>query len=407
MFNTSRLALAMSACLLFLAAPPSPSRAQDHSAHRRPELALGVAYSPDGRLWVTGLDEKQRLFVQDSADDGRHWSPRRLLDTQTDRVIAQGESWPKIAFGAAGQAVISYAQPLAKPYTGEIRMLRSEDGGRSFSPPFTVHADRQIITHRFDSIAFDATGALHVLWIDKRDAEADRAAAKARGDKSTYRGAAIYRVVSTDGGRSFGPDTALSEHSCECCRIALAPDESGGIAAMWRHVFDRNTRDHGFARIAPAGAGPSSAAAAIDPVRATRDDWKLDACPHHGPGLAPAAAGGFHAVWFGNRAGRPAVRHARLTTSGEPDGPVRELPDERAEHADVVTDGPRVAIVWRSFDGQLTRLRAWVSEDDGRSFALRDLRSSAEENDFPRLARRQGHLVVVWRTAREVHVERL
>jgi hypothetical protein len=297
--------------------------------------------------------------------------------------------------------VVSYTQPLAKPYTGEIRMLRSADGGRSFSAPFTVHRDRQLITHRFESIAFDGAGNLHTLWVDKRDAEAARAEAQRRGGKSTYAGAAIYRNVSTDGGATFGPDIKLADHSCECCRIALAPDRDGGIVALWRHVFGANVRDHAFARVGTS-VGP-----ATEPVRATRDDWAIDACPHHGPGLAPAARGGFHAVWFGVKSGQSAVRCGQLTPAGAPTGAVRALPDPNAEHAAVASAAGRVVIAWRSFDGQATALRTWMSSDDGANFVLRELARSALDTDHPLILTKDGRFFVIWRTADAIRVEQI
>lgn len=377
------------------AARPS---ATPHGGHA-PRVALGssAAFAPDGRLWLVGLDAQARLFVQTSADDGRQWDAPRPLATGDDRIAADGENRPKIAFGPAGQMVISYTQPLAKPYTGAIRMLRSSDGGARFSAPATVHADRQVITHRFESIAFDAQGTLHTLWIDKRDLEGARPGKPGSG--TAYRGAAVYRNESRDGGASFGPDLKLADHSCECCRIALAPSPDGRLAAMWRHVFAPNQRDHAFALLGQP--------AAAEPVRASEDRWALDACPHHGPGLAPAAAGGYHALWFGERAGVAAVRYGRLAADGRPQGAVRALPDAQAEHADLASAGRNLAIVWRSFDGQRTRLEAWLSADDGATFRRQALAATAADNDHPRLARRGDHLFVLWRTAEGVRVEPL
>ena len=390
----------------------------DHGSKKRPPpLAIGAAFSPSGELWVVGLDAKLELSVQTSADEGRQWSASRALDTGGDKPVADGENRPKLAFGPTGQAVISYTVALARPYTGQIRMLRSDDGGRSFSPPFTVHQDRQIITHRFESLAFDGQGTLHTLWVDKRDAAAAAAAlpqasAAASGTprdsrrprvKTGYLGAAIYRNESRDGGRSFGPDLKLADHSCECCRIALAPAPDGSLVAMWRHVFDPGAaatqqRDHAFAPVASIVAPP---------VRASFDHWALEACPHHGPGLAPAAGGGYHAVWFGDRAGQALVRYGRLGADGSPIGQARPLPDEQAEHAAVQSAGSQLVIAWRSFDGQATRWRAWVSVDDGRSFATRELGRSADDNDHPLLVKRGEQIFALWRTAQGVRVENM
>jgi hypothetical protein len=377
-------------------APASAATSADlHASHRqasgpagrkvRPTLAVNTSFAPDGALWVVGVDQGRKLWLRRSIDVGRTWSEPRVVDTGGASLIAEGDSRPSIAFGPRGQMVVSWAQPLARPYTGEIRMARSIDGGASFSAPFTVHADRQDITHRFQSIGFDAQGVLHSLWIDKRDAEAARAASGGRRD--AYVGAAIYRNESLDGGATFGPDLKVAEHSCECCRIALAPAPDGRLAALWRHVFD-GERDHAFELIG----------ASAEPVRASQDGWKLDVCPHHGPGLTPATAGGYHAVWFGERAGQTGVRYGRLDAAGRPQGAVQRLPDAAAEHADVISQGERVAVVWRSFDGERYHLRAWLSKDDGASFELREVASTTLDNDHPRLAAAAGRMVAVWRT---------
>ncbi len=380
----------MAAAAAAASVPVAPASAKPPAA-RRPPLATGAAMSSDGRLWVARLDEKARLVLQHSTDLGGHWSEPQVLDTAGDVVAADGEQRPKLAFGPKGLVVVAYTRPLDKPYTGEIRLLRSTDGGLHFGAPRTVHADRQVITHRFESIGFDARGRLHVVWIDKRDGEAARAASP--DGKGAYRGAGIYHAVSEDGGATFGGDLRLAEHSCECCRIAVAPTADGSLAAMWRHVFEPNLRDHGFARL--------DTTTAVEPVRASYDQWALNACPHHGPGLALATDGGYHAVWYGLRDGVPGVRYGRLTARGEPQGEVRVLPDTTAEHADVVADGRRVAIVWRSFDGQEMRLRAWLSDDEGRSFRLQELGRTRGESDHPRLVAQGRTPLAVWRTQNE------
>ncbi len=392
-------------------AAPAPLSASSAApmAKARPQFGSGVAFAPDGRLWLVGANAQGGLFVQravlgatSAAAPGAvaHWEAPRVLDIQGDPISADSENRPKLAFGPAGQVVISYTQPLPKPNTGFIRMLRSSDGGQTFSAPFTVHTDRQEITHRFESIAFDAQGALHTVWIDKRDLER----APKVGKKSSYRGAAIYRNVSLDGGATFGPDIRVADHSCECCRIALAVGADGRAHALWRHVFDPDVRDHAFATL---DASATSAAPSAVPVRATFDDWHINGCPHHGPALVAAASGGFHAVWFGLRQqGKDpvmGVRYGRLKADGSPVADsVRPLPDARAEHADVLAAGSRVAVVWRSTDGVRTTAKAWLSNDGGQTFRLQVLGEVSGPNDYPRLARHADRMVVVWRNAQEV-----
>lgn len=366
----------------------------DHAGHAMagsaaPALAIGAAVAPDGALWIAGVDAGGRLFVQSTRDDGANWSAPRRLDTAGDVVAAEGESRPSLAFGPRGQVALTYTQPLSKPYTGNIRLLRSSDDGKTFSAPVTVHDDRQEITHRFASLRYEPKGDLVIVWVDKRDVS--------KG--ADYAGAAIYGKVFGANGKP-AQDLKLADHSCECCRIALAETPRTGVVALWRHVFAGNERDHAFAPLSALGSGAA-------PTRTTNDRWVLAACPHHGPGLTPAADRGFHAVWYDLVGKESGARYGRLDDAGHLLGAARPLPDPGAEHADVAAAGRRVAVVWRSFDGERTRLRAWVSEDDGAHFAQRDLAATASDNDHPRIVRNGAALQVVWRTADGVQVHRI
>jgi len=394
-------ALACGAGLLLaaygVAAVEAPAPHAGHAAGgHRPSIGTGAEFSPSGALWIANIEGDGHLAVRISNDQGAHFSVPRQLDTQGDVIAADGESRPTIAFGPNGVVLIAYARPLAKPYTGEIRLLRSTDGGFHFAAPVVVHDDRQEITHRFQNLAFDHHGDLYVVWIDKRDAEL----ARAGGGRDAYRGAAIYGKRSTDGGRTFGPDLRLGDHSCECCRIALAESPTEGLVALWRHVFEGNVRDHALLALSELGQGS-------EPRRATADGWVLAACPHHGPALVAAEDGGYHAVWFGLDGDRPAARYGRLAADGTPRGTVRSLPDAGAEHADVAAAGAMVVISWRSYDNGRTHLRAWVSNDAGATFALREVDAASGDTDQPHLLRNGSALYVVWNTEGGVRAHRL
>jgi hypothetical protein len=385
-------------------AASTPASAAKPARKPRSQLGTGVAFAPDGTLWWVGLNADNQLVIQNTLPGVTplQWSAPRVLDLGGDPVSADGENHPKLLFGPNATVLIAYTQPLAKPNTGFVRLLRSTDGGKTFSKPSTVHADRQEITHRFESIGFDAHGVLHAIWIDKRDLEA----APKVGNKSSYRGAAIYRTYSLDGGATFGPDLKVADHSCECCRIAVAQGNDGALHAMWRHVYEPNVRDHAFAALVATPTAPAPT------VRATFDEWQVNGCPHHGPGLVAAAEGGFHTVWFGIRqqdgTNASGVRYARLKADGSPDAQtVRRLPDDRAEHADVMAQGPRVAIVWRSSDGLQTTLKAWLSTDGGKTFTERTLAQVQGDNDFARPVQHGTRMAVVWRNPKEVQVHEL
>jgi hypothetical protein len=352
------------------------------------ELGASAAFSPDGRLYAVAK-QGEHLLLYRSNNEGVSWSAPVVVNAQPEAISADGENRPKLAFAKDGGLLVSWTKPLSKPNTGEIRFARSDDGER-FSPPITVHQDRAEITHRFESMLVAGDGRVLLAWIDKRDLE------KAKAGKEAYHGAAIYAAVSTDNGRSFQPEKKLADHSCECCRLTSASDADGTPLFMWRHVFAPNERDHAIVRIKPDGSPEAL-------QRATFDRWKIDGCPHHGPSLAVDAAGVRHAVWFNHKDGEGRVFYGRLSSDAAAPGldGQRSVGEARAEHADLALTGQRVAIVWKAFDGEQTKLHAELSEDGGKTFRAFDLAASAGPSDQPRALSHGGKLYAFWHSARD------
>lgn len=351
------------------------------------QLGTGAALSADGHLYIV-VKEGEHLVLYTSPDLGTHWNAPQRVNAQPETISADGENRPKVALAQDGSVLVSWTQPLAKRFAGYIRLARAPHGN-AFEAPITVHRDRSEITHRFESLLVTEAGDVLLVWIDKRDMEEAHAAGR------DYRGAGVYAAVSTDHGQSFAPEFKLADHSCECCRIALAEDLDGSPLVMWRHVFEPNERDHALMRLSDVSQPNGLQSDSLQ--RATLDRWAIDACPHHGPGLAVADDGTRHAVWFNVREGEGRVFYGRLHNEA-PEGQ-RALGGSRVAHADVATRDQEVILVWNEFDGQQTHLYAQMSSDGGETFAqARRLSSTTGRVDQPRLTQNENVLLVVWHT---------
>jgi hypothetical protein len=397
------LLLAAMAGMAGAASPVGAQHAAGHQHHTpgkasrraRAELGLSGAIDRDGKLWVASSEaegDMQFLALRTSVDGGRTWSAAQAAQRQ-EPVAAGGESRPKIALGSKGEIFIAYTRPIARPHIGDIRFLRSLDHGRSFSEPLTVHANRDVTTHSFESMIVDREGRIFIAWIDGRDADA----AKARGER--YAGSAIYYAVSDDGGASFRGDYKIADHSCECCRIGLSLDPRGRPVAFWRHVFAPNIRDHALATLDPAGA-------ATPLTRTTFDDWRIDACPHHGPALAYGPDGVRHQVWF-NGDERGGVQYLAVPVKGATPAAVA-IGNAQAAHADVAVQGRRIAIVWKQAGDNVTAILARTSEDSGKSWHQAEMARTAGDSSKPYLVAGPSGMIVLWRTEedgiRTIHV---
>lgn len=349
-----------------------------------PELGASAAFDSHGRLWlVDAADGHVRLRHSD--DDGRTLSAPVEVNKQAERIYAEGENRPKIAFGPHDELYVSWSQPRVQPYTGFVRFARSLDRGEHFSAPLTVHHDHNEITHRFDAMAVDGRGRIVIVWIDKRDVIA------AAAQDKPYLGAAVYYSWSEDDGLTFVHERKLIDQSCECCRIALANTPTGEVATFFRTIHGDNIRDHAYAVLHTDGQTNHA-------DRATFSEWQIAGCPHHGPGLAIGSDDTLHAVWYEAK-DQPTIWYGQLDPGHVPQHRLA-LAGAGASHADVAVHERTVWIVWNRVGANGYALMQRRSRDGGVHFeAAHEIARSPGAVGSPQLLQKNGRAFVAWNTA--------
>lgn len=355
---------------------------EGHNAHTSSELAISLAADAQGRIWQAQVKQGQ-IWVSHSDDAGQHFSAPVAVNSHPMRIAADGEARPKIAVSANGQLNVTWTESLPTAYAGYIWYARSTDEGKTFEPPMIVHTDRAEITHRFDALQVAADGTITVLWVDKRDVLAAKAAGK------PYAGAAIYYAVSLDQGKSFQPEQKLADSSCECCRLATTSQSDGTVAVLWRHVFAGQERDHAMAEI-KANSKPVL-------MRASYGHWKIEGCPHHGAALATGEGFGYHLAYFDGAGDKPGLRVARMDSQAWVTSPPRRVGDasKHAGHPALASSGDHVWLAWR--EQSATGMEIWhmTSEDGGRTWrAPSKALSHQGPLDYPQWLKLKGRMTV-------------
>ena len=377
-------------CGTYLAMPSAAGQDKHAHGHAAPvsasrDLGTAAAFDKDGRLWVVTKETEntdQYVVLQSSADMGKTWTPGQRIQKTPEPVAASGEARPHIAVGKKGELYISYTSTIARPHIGHIRFVRSLDDGKTFSAPLTVHANRDRTVHSFESMVVDPDGRLIIAWIDGRDAT------QAKQQNERYAGSAVYYAVSTDQGESFAGDYKVADHACECCRIGLSLNQDGKPVAMWRHIFAPNIRDHAMTELGLNGA-------VSEITRVTFDDWKVDACPHHGPSLAFGKDGKRHQVWF---TGKEGAASSALYAADDVQMP---LGAGQVSHPDLLVHEEQIAIVWKEFDGKSTAIVLKQSEDGGKTWTEKEASRTTASSDSPYLIKSSDRIVLIWRTQNE------
>ncbi len=345
-----------------------------------------AGFDKQGKLWVVYVDKKYIKLVS-STDLAASFTKGIAINPLPEKIYADGENRPKIAFGQNQEIYISWVNKTEGSYTGDIRFSRSIDNGKTFSIPITVNDDKLLTSHRFDTLAVSPDGKIHLTWLDKRDL----VAAKKSGKK--YTGAALYHAVSVDNGLTFSKNNKIADNSCECCRISIDFTNNGSAVALWRHIFEGMTRDHAMVNLDSAERKPEIS-------RVTFDNWQIEACPHHGPDMSIGQNDELHLAWFTGLPDRGGLFYGRYNQDTKKlENQFNVDSSATASRPQILTRNNQVFYVWKVLEQEKTKLQIRISEDNGNNWSETVTLSSTESaSDYPLLFSNQNKIYISWWT---------
>ena len=233
------------------------------------------------------------------------------------------------------------------------------------------------------------SGLIYVAWLDKRDSSA------ALGKGQDYEGISLYYAISSDHGATFSPNIKVAEHTCECCRIGIVNNGTANATVMWRHIFSGGIRDHAITTLTPNGASPIS--------RATTDEWKTDACPHHGPDIDNPSQNLTHLTWFSNGALHKGLYYGAFHGTSKTTVNVFAVDTSpQASHPQVKQVNNIVWLAWKTYEEGESRIKTRQSLDKGESWSEPlVVASTSGSSDHPFLLSDADTLFLAWQTANE------
>ncbi len=98
------------------------------SRHSAVPTTASATFDADGKLYVV-IPRDDFIWLRTSGDFGKTFSDEVKVNAAPEKVYANGNNRPKIAIVKPNVLAITYTQPLEKPWTGHIRLIRSIDGG--------------------------------------------------------------------------------------------------------------------------------------------------------------------------------------------------------------------------------------------------------------------------------------
>lgn len=212
-----------------------------------------------------------RLYHRSSADEGASWSPPVQVNDAA-HPPHKPHRGNDIQIAAAGNSLVAAWTTAGTGFmgSGPLATAVSKDGGQTWQPGANPGDKNNTAGHGFADIIAHRDG-FDMVWLDSRM------------DKQGLR-----HARSSDGGVSWSDNVTLDAKTCECCWNSLARAADGNLYALYRGLTPRDmllTSSHdgeNWKQLGPVG----------------KFDWKIDACPHNGGGLAlwPGQTNTLHAA---------------------------------------------------------------------------------------------------------------
>ena len=417
--RTSAIATAMCMALAEMAGTQSPSLNLGVRGAVNGTPSLAVSGRIVAAVWTTTKDGAANVYVAMSSDGGAVFSaPRRVNDQEGDatanneqppRVVMSGKGpartvtvfWSKRTDGPSLTQTGAVASVGAqRPRKDAVRMARSTDGGRTFSPARFAHDPQLSGARGWESLAAASDGSVHAVWLDGRDAA--KKIAEAAHSGMAHKGQPpqdVYHSTITPDGRIV--ESRVATGVCFCCKTAVAVDARGAVYAAWRHIFPGSMRDIAFARSSDAGRH-------FDPlVRVSEDKWELNGCPEDGPTMAVDQANVIHLAWatvVQDGDGQKALFYA-TSRDGRTFSPRTRLPvgdSATPGHPQLaLTNDGGAAIVWDELVAGVRRV-SFARVSRAGAVEKPQILSGDESASLPVIVRVDGDLLIGW-TSRSSH----
>jgi len=349
---------------------------------------VSVDFAPDGTLWRL-TPTQQAIYIDHSNDNGKTYSAPVKINQKNQRISVWPENPASIKVSPSGRINVLYYADQQQKSTSFFSY--SDNNGKSFSTPMLVSDQAKTAMHYMDKMLIDNKDNTYLFWHDTRH--------KLLDNKQTDGVLSIYYSKKSASDDSQFVNQFLSKGICSCCRTATALSNDQTPILFTRMVYEGGIRDHALISMNQDSSWQT-------PLRVTNDNWKIEACPEHGPAIAISNKNRIHLTWFTLGDTRQGIFYRHTDDFGKTLSPPMPLgnPDHLPSHPDVLTLNNRVIIVWKEFNGKQTTLHAKESLDDGQSWQQKQINlKSNSKNSHPKLISNNKDIYLSWTSEIQGH----
>jgi len=358
-----------------------------------PHFTLGADGAPI--LSWTYRDADSVASIRLARWNGTGWDSTRTIASGRPLFVNWADFPSVTALGNGDLAAHWLEREGTGKYAYGIRVVRSADGGVTWSAPVTPHTDGLEAEHGFVSLWAEGADRLGLIWLDGR-----KSAMPDSAREMTIRTA----VISPTG--ALERERLVDARSCDCCQTGTAATASGRIL-IYRDRSEAEIRDIAIVRQTDSGW--------TAPVKVHDDGWHYPGCPVNGP-QADARGDTVVVAWYTAANDTARVLAARSVDGGATfEAPIRIDAGDPMGRVDVVLDARgRAVVLWLEQrtpqSAELLARRVDFTTKARSREQVVAATSNARQSGVPRMARAGDTLFIAWTSVQpkpQVHVGRM
>jgi BNR repeat-like domain len=297
--------------------------------------------------WAEKDGDKENFFFFAKSKDGGSTFPEKISVKVPEKYSVHAEGMPKIAFKKSGEIIATFevSKPTAEaPRASNFYYISSKDNGKTWTEPRTVHDDQTAGKgHSFGDIATLPDGEIGFVWLDEK--------------LGKYEGRSVkYRQTLPDG--TLSNEVVVDSNACQCCRTNLFVDSDNNFHILYRDMLADGSRDISHTVSKDGGKTYKDFKVVFD------DKWKVNACPHTGPGVAQVK-GDLYTAWFTGKEGDSGVHLSKIGSGKLMD----KIETNRAKHPQVSNSNDKLVMVWdqsmQKEEKFFTKIGMKIYQEDG------------------------------------------
>jgi hypothetical protein len=336
----------------------------------------------NGIVYLSWIEkEGQNSTLKYSSLVNEKWSEPAIIASGNDWFVNWAD-YPVIAADGSNNMVSHFLQKSEKgTYTYDVKLITSNDKGKSWSNPAILHDDGKKAEHGFVSIVpYDDN--YFISWLDGRNAAMENG----DGHHGGHHGQMTIRAAIIDKSGKKINEWAPDNKVCDCCQTSAAITSNGPVV-VYRDRSDTEIRDISIVRFVNGQW--------TEPKTIFADNWKIEGCPVNGPRIA-ASGNNLAIAWFSSP-----DKNARVNVAFSSDGgatfstPVKVNDDKTIGRVDIEWLNEKTAMVsW--MEGSV--IKATKVNSDGTKDSSFVVASSSESRSggFPQMTKTGNRMIFAW-----------